>query len=34
MTELIWEGKYKDGKSIPPVKIVIPLQIVLNLIKI
>jgi adenine-specific DNA-methyltransferase len=26
MTELIWEGKYKDGKKITPIKIALPFQ--------
>lgn len=26
MTELIWDGKYKDGKKVAPVKIVLPFQ--------
>ena len=26
MTELIWEGKYKDGKKVSPVKIALPFQ--------
>ena len=26
MTELIWEGKYKDGKKISPVRIALPFQ--------
>jgi len=24
MTELIWEGKYKDGKKVTPVRIALP----------
>src|SRR5437870_1605285 len=28
MTELIWEGKYKDGKRVPPVRIALPFQTV------
>ncbi len=24
MTELIWEGKYRDGKKAAPLKIVLP----------
>lgn len=26
MTELIWEGKYKDGKRVSPVRIALPCQ--------
>jgi len=26
MTELIWEGKYKDGKKAAPVRIALPFQ--------
>ena len=26
MTELVWEGKYKDGKKVPPVRIALPFQ--------
>ena len=26
MTELIWDGKYKDGKKVSPVKIALPFQ--------
>ncbi|NCC74198.1 MAG: site-specific DNA-methyltransferase, partial [Sphingobacteriia bacterium] len=26
MTELIWEGKYKDGKKVAPVQIALPFQ--------
>jgi adenine-specific DNA-methyltransferase len=26
MTELIWDGKYKDGKKVAPVKIALPFQ--------
>jgi len=26
MTELIWEGKYKDGKKSSPVRISLPFQ--------
>jgi|SRR5579859_586888 len=26
MTELIWEGKYKDGKKISPIRIALPFQ--------
>ena len=26
MTELIWEGKYKDGKKIAPVRMALPFQ--------
>ncbi len=26
MTELVWEGKYKDGKKITPVRIALPFQ--------
>ncbi|MDQ6662736.1 MAG: site-specific DNA-methyltransferase, partial [Chloroflexota bacterium] len=28
MTELIWDGKYKDGKKISPVRIALPFQTV------
>jgi DNA modification methylase len=28
MTELIWEGKYKDGKRVAPVRIALPFQTV------
>jgi len=28
MTELIWEGKYKDGKKVAPVRIALPFQTV------
>ncbi len=28
MTELIWDGKYKDGKKVGPVRIVLPFQTV------
>jgi adenine-specific DNA-methyltransferase len=28
MTELVWEGKYKDGKRVAPVRIPLPFQIV------
>jgi len=28
MTELIWDGKYKDGKKVSPVRIVLPFQTV------
>ena len=26
MTELIWKGKYRDGKKVAPVKIALPFQ--------
>src|SRR3989337_1598229 len=26
MTELVWEGKYKDGKKVVPVRIALPFQ--------
>ncbi len=26
MTELVWEGKYKDGKRVAPVRIALPFQ--------
>ena len=26
MTELIWDGKYKDGKKVGPVRIALPFQ--------
>ncbi|MCS6989307.1 MAG: hypothetical protein NZM06_07305, partial [Chloroherpetonaceae bacterium] len=26
MTELIWDGKYKDGKKQPPIRIALPFQ--------
>ncbi|MDR3244457.1 MAG: hypothetical protein LBT79_06870 [Elusimicrobiota bacterium] len=26
MTELIWEGKYKNGKRVSPIKIALPFQ--------
>jgi len=26
MTELVWEGKYKDGKKVTPVRIALPFQ--------
>ena len=26
MTELIWEGKYKDDKKIAPVRLALPFQ--------
>jgi hypothetical protein len=26
MTELIWDGKYKDGKKTTPVRIALPFQ--------
>ena len=26
MTELIWDGKYKDGKKVSPVRIALPFQ--------
>jgi hypothetical protein len=28
MTELIWDGKYKDGKKVSPVRIELPFQTV------
>src|SRR5579863_9906291 len=28
MTELIWDGKYKDGKKVAPVRIALPFQTV------
>lgn len=28
MTELIWEDKYKDGKKVAPVRIVLPFQVI------
>jgi hypothetical protein len=28
MTELIWDGKYKDGKKVGPVRIQLPFQTV------
>jgi len=28
MTELIWDGKYKDGKRVAPVRIALPFQTV------
>ena len=28
MTELVWEGKYKDGKKVGPVRIALPFQAV------
>ncbi len=28
MTELIWDGKYKDGKKVPPRRILLPFQTV------
>ena len=28
MTELIWDGKYKDGKKVGPVRIELPFQTV------
>ncbi len=28
MTELMWDGKYKDGKKVGPVRIVLPFQTV------
>ena len=28
MTELIWDGKYKDGKKVSPVRIALPFQTV------
>ena len=27
MTELIWDGKYKDGKKVAPARIGLPLQL-------
>lgn len=26
MTELIWDGKYQDGKKVAPVRIALPFQ--------
>jgi len=26
MTELVWDGKYKDGKKVSPVRIALPFQ--------
>ena len=26
MTELVWDGKYKDGKTVAPVRIALPFQ--------
>lgn len=26
MTELIWDGKYKDGKKVAPVRIPLPFR--------
>jgi len=26
MAELIWDGKYKDGKKVAPVRIALPFQ--------
>jgi len=26
MTELVWAGKYKDGKKVAPVRIALPFQ--------
>ncbi len=26
MTELIWDGKYRDGKKVPPRRIILPFQ--------
>ena len=26
MTEIIWDGKYKDGKKVAPVNIALPFQ--------
>jgi hypothetical protein len=26
MTELVWDGKYKDGKKVAPVRIALPFQ--------
>ncbi len=28
MTELVWEGKYRDGKRVAPVRIALPFQTV------
>ena len=28
MTELIWEGKYKDGQKVAPLRIKLPFQTV------
>ena len=28
MTELIWDGKYKDGKRVGPLRIALPFQTV------
>ena len=28
MTELVWEGKYKDGKKVAPVRIALPFQMI------
>lgn len=28
MTELIWDGKYKDNKKVAPVRIALPFQTV------
>src|SRR5579859_6291981 len=28
MTELIWDGKYKDGKKVAPVRVALPFQTV------
>src|SRR5712692_7056176 len=28
MTELIWEGKYKDGKRVAPLRVALPFQTV------
>ena len=26
MTEVVWDGKYKDGKKVAPVRIALPFQ--------
>jgi adenine-specific DNA-methyltransferase len=28
MTELIWDGKYKDGKKVAPIRVALPFQTV------
>jgi hypothetical protein len=28
VTELVWEGKYRDGKRVAPVRIALPFQTV------
>jgi adenine-specific DNA-methyltransferase len=28
VTELVWDGKYKDGKKVGPVRIALPFQTV------